>query len=62
VDERLVAEVDASLAEVSRGLGKVKSGCSVRRKAPALLIGAVLAVALLLTSPRSRRPEIRAGK
>jgi hypothetical protein len=50
-DEELIAEVDASQTEVLKILGKVKSGRSVKKKAPILLMGAVLAFAAF----RSRR-------
>lgn len=45
VDEALIAEVDAAQAAVLKNLGKVKSGRSVKKKAPILLLGAALAFA-----------------
>ncbi|MHC4431034.1 MAG: hypothetical protein ACYTBS_04270 [Planctomycetota bacterium] len=44
-DEDLIAEVDASQTEVLKLLGKVKSGRGVKKKAPVLLIGTVVAFA-----------------
>lgn len=44
-DEALIAEVDAAQAAVLKNLGKVKSGRSVKKKAPILLLGAALAFA-----------------
>lgn len=50
-DEALVAEVDASQAQIRKLLGKVKRGRKLKKQAPLLLIGGVLAFAVL----RSRR-------
>jgi hypothetical protein len=44
-DESLISEVDAAQDAVLKNLGKVKSGRSVKKKAPVLLLGAALAFA-----------------
>ncbi len=44
-DEATIAEVDKSQAEIRKLLGKVKSGRSLKKKAPIVLMGAVLAFA-----------------
>jgi len=50
-DEALIGEVDAARAEVLKNLGKVKSGRSVKGKAPLILMGGLLAFAVF----RSKR-------
>jgi len=45
-DEETIADVDRSQAEIRKLLGKVKSGRSLKKKAPVVLMGAVLAFAV----------------
>ena len=45
-DEEMIADVDKSQAEIRKLLLKVKSGRSLKKKAPLVLMGAVLAFAV----------------
>lgn len=48
-DEALIVEVDAAQAAVLKNLGKMKSGRSVKKKAPLLLLGAALALSAYMS-------------